>query len=192
MTEETPMKLFNQARYATIASTAALVVALGGTSYAAVLITSGDIKDGTIQTKDVNPDARVTAKSVHNDTATAMSGDKNVLSLNLRPGKYVLTAKAVAETFTNSGYATCSLVGPNGTSLDTSWWYGGAGFGYGTLADQAVFSTGNTGTVQLRCSGNSTDLYFKKLTAVRVASISNLTGADVAKVAAPRTMTPGR
>ena len=47
------MKLFTNGRYAAIASTAALVVALGGTSYAAAQITSGDIKDGTIQTKDL-------------------------------------------------------------------------------------------------------------------------------------------
>ena len=47
------MKLFNHTRYATVASTAALVVALGGTSYAAVKITGSNIADGTVTTKDV-------------------------------------------------------------------------------------------------------------------------------------------
>jgi hypothetical protein len=47
------MKILTQGRYATIASTAALVVALGGTSYAAVMITGHDIKNGTLTTKDV-------------------------------------------------------------------------------------------------------------------------------------------
>jgi hypothetical protein len=47
------MPLFSQARYATVASTAALVVALGGTSYAAVAISGADIKDGTVTTADV-------------------------------------------------------------------------------------------------------------------------------------------
>jgi hypothetical protein len=47
------MSLFSQGRYATVVSTAALVVALGGTSYAAVAITGADIKDGTVTTADV-------------------------------------------------------------------------------------------------------------------------------------------
>ena len=47
------MKLFTQGRYATVASTAALVVALGGTSYAAGLVTGQQIKDGTVTTADI-------------------------------------------------------------------------------------------------------------------------------------------
>jgi hypothetical protein len=47
------MKLLTHTRYATVASTAALVIALGGTSYAAVKITGSNIADGSITTKDV-------------------------------------------------------------------------------------------------------------------------------------------
>ena len=47
------MKLFTHTRYATVASTAALVIALGGTSYAAVKITGANIADGSVTTKDV-------------------------------------------------------------------------------------------------------------------------------------------
>jgi hypothetical protein len=47
------MKLFTQGRYATVASSAALVVALGGTSYAAALISGQDIQNGTVTTADV-------------------------------------------------------------------------------------------------------------------------------------------
>ena len=47
------MKLLTHTRYATVASTAALVIALGGTSYAAVKITGSDIADGSVTTKDV-------------------------------------------------------------------------------------------------------------------------------------------
>ncbi len=47
------MKLVTHNRYATVASTAALVIALGGTSYAAVKITGSNIADGTVTTKDV-------------------------------------------------------------------------------------------------------------------------------------------
>lgn len=187
------MKLFRSGSYAAVASTAALVVALGGTSYAAVQITSGDIKDGTIQTKDISPDARITAKSVHNDNGTAMTGTtKAVLSLNLKKGTYFLDAKSVAESGTNGSYASCSLVSPTSTTLDTAWWYGGAGFGYGTLADQAVVHLGNAGTVQLRCFGNTSTLAFKRMTAVRIASVSDLTGSDVAKSPVSRALQPRR
>lgn len=184
------MRVLRSGTYATVASTAALVVALGGVGYAASQITSGDIKNGTIQTKDINPNSRITAKSVHNDNGTALGSTKTVLSLNLKKGKYLVSSKAVAESGTNGAYGECFLVSPNGTTLDTSWWWGGAGYGYGTLADQAVVSLGNPGTVQLRCSGSSATLYFKKLTALKVASVSNLTGQDVAKAPKPKSMTP--
>jgi hypothetical protein len=186
------MKLFTQGRYATVASTAALVVALGGTSYAAAQITTNDIKDGTIQTRDLNPSARVTAKSIHNDNGTAMTGStKTVLSLNLSPGKYVVNSKATALGNNVSSYASCSLIAPNGTSVDTSWWYAGSGVdGYGTLADQAVIAVDSTGTLQLKCFGGSSTMYYKELNATRVAAIANLTGGDVAKAPSARSFTP--
>jgi hypothetical protein len=186
------MKLFTQGRYATVASTAALVVALGGTSYAAAQITSADIKDGTIQTKDINAGSRTTVKSIHNDNGTAMSSTKTVLSMNLPTGSYLVSGKAVAESFTNGAYASCFLAGPSGATLDTSWWYGGAGYGYGTLANEAVITLNNAGTVQLRCFGSSSTLYNKRLTAVRVAGVADLTGADVAKSAQLHSVTPQR
>lgn len=40
-------------RYADVASTLALVVALGGTSYAAVMVTGSQIQDGTVRSIDV-------------------------------------------------------------------------------------------------------------------------------------------
>jgi hypothetical protein len=185
------MKLFTQGRYATVASTAALVVALGGTSYAAAQITSADIKDGTIQTQDFNSSAKIVAKSVHNDNATVMGSTKTVLSLNLTPGKYVVNSKASALGSGGSSYASCFLVSPNGTTIDTSWWYAGSGIdGYGTLADQAVLSIGSTGTLQLRCFGGSSNLYYKQLTAVKVASVTNLTGGDVSKTATTHSLRP--
>ena len=47
------MKLFTHGRYATVASTLALVVAATGTSYAAAKITGQNIQDGTVTTKDI-------------------------------------------------------------------------------------------------------------------------------------------
>jgi len=187
------MKLFRSGSYATVVSTAALVVALGGTSYAAAKITGADIKDGSIANKDISPAARIVAKSTHNDNPTALTGTtKSVLSLNLKKGSYVVNSKATALGSSASSYASCFLVAPNGTTVDTSWWYAGSGVtGYGTVADQAVLSVGSTGTLQLRCYGGAANLYYKQLTAVKVASITNLTGADVAK-SAQHVVVPGR
>jgi hypothetical protein len=182
------MKLFTSGRYAAIASTAALVVALGGTSYAASQITSNDIKDGTIQTKDLAKPTRISVKSAHNDNGTTMTGsDKTVLSINVKPGKYVVNAKAVAFYTTTGAYASCSIVAPNGSTVDTSWWYAGpSGDGYGTLANQAVFTVGNVGTVQLNCSGGSSTLSYKKLTVQKVHTLVDLNGPNVAKAPLPR------
>jgi hypothetical protein len=187
------MKFIRKGSYATVVSTAALVVALGGTSYAASLITSSDIKDGTIQTKDLNPDARITAKTVRNDHVTALGSTKTVLSMNLSKGTYVLNSKAVAMYTAGSAFANCALSDPNSTTLDYSYWYAGpSGTGYGTLADQAVVTVGATGTYQLNCSGSNANLIEKKLTAVKVASASSKTGPDVSRSAAARTLGPVR
>ena len=47
------MRIFSSGRYAVVTSTLALVIALGGTSYAAVKITGKDIVDGTVATEDI-------------------------------------------------------------------------------------------------------------------------------------------
>ena len=154
------MKLFTQGRYATVASTAALVVALGGTSYAAVKITSADIKDGTIQTKDLNASARTTAKQVQNENGTVMSGTaKTVLSLNLKKGNYVVTGKAYgprdrqlrlrplpADRTEQHGIAVDTSVvdGPATTRPVTAPWSTRLGH----------VTSGRTGTVQLNCYGS--------------------------------------
>jgi hypothetical protein len=176
------MKLFTQGRYATVASTAALVVALGGTSYAAALITTGDIKDGTIQTVDISPGARSNVKQVKNDTGTTMDGtSKTVLSMNLPKGSYQLTSKV--NVYANAGgYAECWLTGPLGNTLDYGWYYTSGAVGYGEVTNTAVVKLGNTGTVQLNCYGGSSSIDGKRLAASRVAGIGNLTGANVSKV----------
>lgn len=47
------MSLFSSARYANVVATLALVVAVGGTSYAAATITGKDVKDGSLTGKDL-------------------------------------------------------------------------------------------------------------------------------------------
>lgn len=175
------MKLFTQGRYATVASTAALVVALGGTSYAAAQVTSLDIKDGTIQTKDLAQSARTSVKQVKNDTGTAMNGStKTVLSMNLGKGSYELTSKVNVYAGAG-GYAECWITGPSGNTLDYGWFYASAATGYGQVHNLAVVKLGGAGTVQLNCSGSTSSLDGKRLAATRIAGITDLTGANVSK-----------
>ena len=47
------MRIFSTSRYAAVTSTFALVVALGGASYAAVAITGAEIENNTVTTKDI-------------------------------------------------------------------------------------------------------------------------------------------
>ncbi len=192
--EEKIMKFFRSGSYASVASTAALVVALGGTSYAAAQITGSDIKHGTVGKSALAKSAQVTAKSVHNDNSTAMTGStKTVLSLNVPKGRYVVSSKATAFGTGNNSYTGCYLYGPAGSVRDFSeWWAGSAVTGYGTLVNQAVIKAGSAGTIQLRCYGGSADLAYKKLTAVRVAGFTDLTGPDVAKSVQRPSLRPTR
>jgi hypothetical protein len=47
-------------------------------------------------------------------------------------------------------------------------------------------SLNNTATVQLNCYSSDAYLYSKKLTALKVASATDLTGANVAKASTPK------
>jgi hypothetical protein len=67
------MGLFTQGRYAAIASTAALVIALGGTSYAAVMVTGGDIQNNTVTTKDIK-DKTLKLKDFSSGAKTGLKG----------------------------------------------------------------------------------------------------------------------
>jgi hypothetical protein len=185
------MKLFTSGRYAAVASTAALVVALGGTSYAAVQIGGGDIRDGSVGRADLARSAQVTVKQIHNDSGTTMDGsNKTVLTMNVKRGSYLLSGKV--NVYANSnGYAECWLTGPNGNTLDYGYFYAPSS-GDGQVVDTAVISPRHTATIQLNCVGDSSSLDGKKLTATRVASVSNLTGVNVSKASLPRLVTPRR
>ena len=62
-----------QGRYASIASTAALVIALGGTSYAAAVVTGADIKDDTVTTRDIK-DETLRLKDFSSGAKTGLQG----------------------------------------------------------------------------------------------------------------------
>jgi hypothetical protein len=67
------MKLFSSGRYAAVASTLALIVALGGASYAAVTVTGSQIKDNTVTTKDIK-DKTIKSKDISADAKDALKG----------------------------------------------------------------------------------------------------------------------
>jgi hypothetical protein len=191
------MKLFTQGRYATVASTAALVVALGGTSYAAGLVTgqqikdgtvtSADIKDHTLQTKDLSHSAKnaLTAHvhSTFNDSTTAMTGTtKTVLTMPVPPGSYLAYSKAwaVRATGTTNAWARCHLNAPgatDGVAADLP----DDGFSE-SLANQIVFTTAHVANVTLTCEGTTNaQVQWKKVTAVKLTSVVNTPGANVAR-----------
>lgn len=61
------MRMPRSTSYANVAATLALVVALGGTSYAAAMITGADIKDGTVSSADIK-NSSVKSKDIRNGT----------------------------------------------------------------------------------------------------------------------------
>ena len=102
-TKEETMKLFTSGRYAAVASTAALVVALGGTSYAAAQITGARHQGRHASARPISHGrARPTSsRSTTTPTPRSTARTKTVLSLNLRPGTYLLTGKV--NLYVNAG-----------------------------------------------------------------------------------------
>jgi hypothetical protein len=222
------MKLFTSGRYAAVASTLALAVALGGTSYAAVKITGAsiqnntvttkDIKDKTLKVKDLSPGAKSKLKGatgpagangangangapgatgaqgpigpsnaygVWNDNSTVLAvGYKTVLTLPLQPGSYVVYSKAFGHrTAPGTAYVDCKL--SFGT---TAWDVSGAdepdvGSAYSNVSNQIVFNAPAAGNAMLECRGFQSYIDWKKMTAIKVGSVTNTAGPNVAKPA---------
>jgi hypothetical protein len=219
------MKLFTRGRYATVASTAALVVALGGTSYAAAMITGHDIKDGTVTTADVKnhnlklkdlssgarsgltgatgatgatgptgatgatgaqgPIGPSNAFSVYNDNLTLLTtSPKTVLTLPLQAGSYVVTAKAVQfHTAGTNTYGYCILAGAGQSDYSVATPNDAVG-SYAMHTNQIVLTTNAPVNVTLNCQeGSGTNyVYWKKMTAIKVATVANTGGPNVSKV----------
>ncbi len=61
--------------YSAVTSTLALLVAVGGTSYAATQLTGHDIQNGTVTAKDVK-DSTLTSKDLSPTTRTSLTGSR--------------------------------------------------------------------------------------------------------------------
>ena len=68
-------KIISSGRYAAVTSTLALVIALGGTSYAAAKITGRDIKDNTVTTADVK-NHNLKLKDLSSSATSGLRGDQ--------------------------------------------------------------------------------------------------------------------
>ena len=68
------MRIFSSSRYSAVASTLALVVALSGASYAAVVVTGSQIKDNTVTTKDIK-NKTIKAKDISKAAKDALKGN---------------------------------------------------------------------------------------------------------------------
>lgn len=78
------MRMFRNGRYANVAATIALVVALGGTgAYAANTIGSGDIRNGQVKARDLATNA-VTSGKVRNGSLLAKDFKSGALSTGTR------------------------------------------------------------------------------------------------------------
>jgi hypothetical protein len=225
------MKLFTSGRYAAVASTLALAVALGGTSYAAVKITGAsiqnntvttkDIKDKTLKVKDLSPGAKSKLKGATgpagangangangapgqpgatgaqgpigpsnaygawNDNPTTLTAAyKTVLSVPVQPGSYVAYSKVFGHrTAPGLAYVYCKLA------------FGAAAFditgadepdiasAYSNVNNQIVFNAPAAGNVTLECLGFQSYIDWKKVTVIKVGSVTNTPGANVAKPA---------
>jgi hypothetical protein len=82
-------------RYADVAATLALVISLGGTAYAATLITSSNIQDNTILSQDVRDgtlqgvdvkDGTITRSDINDLTEAALKGQKGDPGIQGEPG----------------------------------------------------------------------------------------------------------
>ncbi|MEZ5095241.1 MAG: hypothetical protein R2731_03460 [Nocardioides sp.] len=196
------MSLRHHVNYANVTATVALVVALGGTSYAATQITSAQIKNGTIQNIDVKADtlkgdriknhsigakdlakgATTAAYSTFHDGGVSIqsqvgSQDPVVLTLSIpTKGSYVIVGKTwIANGSGSAFYDRCRLYA--GTDFDQARQLVQAP-DYSASTMTVVHTFGAPGQAELRCYsfGVPSTANDSKITAIKVDSLSNVGG----------------
>ncbi|MEA2195130.1 MAG: hypothetical protein QOG42_1564 [Solirubrobacteraceae bacterium] len=147
--------------YANVTATLALVVALGGTSYAAIKlprnsVTSVQVKDKSLLKKDFRtgqlpagkkgaagpagaegPAGAVSAVINRAEAVDALvpgAGDQVIQSMSLPAGNWVVTAKFIAENGGADGFLACSLT-LGGVVIDTLGAANGIDFGVGASSN---------------------------------------------------------
>ena len=109
--------IFGKGRYATVASTLALVLALSGTAYAAATVTSADIVDNTIRTADIRNGA-VESLDIHNSTVTSNDiADFSIAPVDVNAASWGSSVRLYAQVGSagtaglNSGLVSASRTG---------------------------------------------------------------------------------
>jgi hypothetical protein len=98
--------------YTDVIATLALFVALGGSSYAALTITGGDIRNGTLTGSDLK-DESVTRRDVDNSTITGSDlKDRSVTSSDIDD-------ESLRATDLKAGQAAAGPTGPQGAPGET-------------------------------------------------------------------------
>lgn len=186
--------------YANVTATLALVVALSGTSYAAVVITGADIKNGSIKTADLARNAVISKKvkngsllakdfkagqlpgafAAGNESTVAVSGETTVLTLAVPAGSYVVNAKADVANFdsVNTVLARCTLTA--GAAMDQVRFrlmeaaQTPRRMDTAAVALQLATTFDSAGSVVLTCDtfGVSTGAARSKITATEVADVT--------------------
>lgn len=184
--------LFRRTAYANVVSTLALVVALGGTSYAAVqladgqvktrhiannAVTSAKIKDGTVAPKDLAAGSKQrlwsSVKIFPGGSGNEITGSFTTFhTLNVPKGTYLVTLAAEFDNLSGQvNGAICDVVS---AGVSTPRYVAKmAPLGVGTLGGQAVVTRATAGTILVRCidTNNEVNGVFRRdssLTALKI------------------------
>jgi len=116
------MRLFRSTSYANVTATAALVIALGGTSYAAAMIsgadiknntvTSADIKNNTVKSKDV-ADKSLAIKDFKASTKAALTGAEGPAGPQGAPGSAKAYGLVASGGYIDSARTTAGVTATN-------------------------------------------------------------------------------
>jgi hypothetical protein len=179
-------RIFGNGSYANVTATLALVIALGGTSYAAIKlprnsVSSVQVKDRSLLKKDFRtgqlPRGKTGAQGPAGpagaaggssgilnraegvDALVPGTGDQVIQSMNLPAGAYVVTAKFVAENGTaveGGGRLSCTLT-LGGAAIDNLG-PGGIDFDPGAASNAltGAGSLGAPGAAQIVCNTANT------------------------------------
>jgi hypothetical protein len=161
-----------RSRYANVASTLALVLALGGTAYAA----AATGPDGSPLAKRRGlPEAR----SYHDEDAGSLTGSSATVvgSLGLRAGNWVVVAKLwVNNTGGTDHDVLCALKAGNDTDL--VWGTPNSGAPATTMAFNIVHRAAGNERAVIECNANggTFQVFDLKITAIEVGKIRNVGG----------------
>jgi hypothetical protein len=172
-------KFRSMATYSNVAATLALVLALGGVSYAALArnsVFSRHITNGEVKPADLNATA-VSARTRHRSANTGSINQTNttVAELtNIAPGTYLVMSKVSLFQTAGTGLVNCNL--DAGTQNDRSEAYLD-GISDLQLTNHLTVKFNAAGTATLSCiretAGQNTSTNAARITVVRLTSHSS-------------------